>query len=422
MLTRSRNQSCLMRTTLALVFFACFCSRALSDEGVLVSSHFDCSAFTNPDSCEIIDQLSPLLAFDPHERDSDALMLLPRFSFALGDIKATRRFWDELVAIHHDPYFNTDAVLEQATDPINADPVLAMSGGWPETTISEETPLWLQLALARSLEKSGFVDVANETFARAATLESETPLTKNGHGLRLIYAYWVASGFKKEAISSLESLSSLDKAWGTIGILEGLAMRGDADAVRSKSELLPDSLSIFSTMALAEAYRRSGENELAQTLLQQAHETVPDLSSGLLSVGAAQRLAAGFALLGNFDVPASLLGEFATEGWRREFDWLRIAPILACHDLHKALTSIERQDGVEFSTRRLYVADMIVAATSSGQVLDAINFVESTLSDESIRQEDRQTWRWAVLIGLMQDYSAPATDIPCASQIALRVW
>jgi hypothetical protein len=402
--------------TLIVVLFSVRLDAA-ADTLLLDPTEFDCKAFSEVTACDVISRLSPNLDAIISDIDREAEYILPRLAASDGDPNAARIIGVSLGGQYTSSYSGENSSLEAWTNPIINDPVFGIWGDWPDASIGEETPLWVRLLLARSFAVSGFLEDANAIFAQTAIAELETPQRTRGIHVRLIYGHWVASGLETEALATLPELTHLQAAWSSMGILEGFAMRGDVQAINDHAHLLTGDLSIFSTMAIAEAHRRKGETELAREYLKGAELQLPNISAGVRSLNADERLAAGYALLGDFETVERVLGSFTSNPWIVESKWLRIAPLLACHDLQRTLIEIQQQDVFADgrSNRPGLIASLLVAAAASGHQSEEAFAVAENATSSGVRQ----AWLLAVLIGLNQDYHLPESSIPCVTQVAL---
>jgi hypothetical protein len=198
-------------------------------------------------------------------------------------------------------------------------------------------------------------------------------------------------------------------AWARFGIAEGLAYRGDIEGVTAQIALLPGDMPIVGKVILAEAFRRSGDSATARQLLDEVRIELPELSSGLRNNTIIERLAAGFAILGDLEAVTEILGEFDSVGFHRDTAWYRVAPLLACHGLTQALEAVGQSGSAENDKAHLpwLVADVLVAAAASGHADEAYAFASTADSRE------RATWLLAVLIGLGQEQLVTGDPAPC---------
>ena len=162
-------------------------------------------------------------------------------------------------------------------------------------------------------------------------------------------------------------------------------------------------------MILAEAYRRNGNTDKAHSLLIEAQDTLSTLPGRMHSNVILERLAIGFAILGDADAAREVLGEFGAIAFERQRAWYRVAPLLACHGLLDALEAVDQSGATTpgYPGKSAMITNVLIAAAASGQADEAYTFASGTDS------YDRSIWLVAVLIGLIQAEQPADSTTPC---------
>lgn len=269
---------------------------------------------------------------------------------------------------------------------------------------------WAKLMTARILAANGLSERANTLFASLDTgrYTTRAPIASPLHVL------WASAGEADAAIAGASALFPVTRGFVELSIAEGLALRGDIDGVQTLINGLPGDLPVLGILPLAEAYRRTGDSQRAKELLDKAGDALSELNAGLRGRGSDIRLAQGYAILGESEAAISTLAPYMNE-YDRSYVSDYIAPLIACHDLERALSLIarERFDGtIDYLASQ--VAELLISAAASGNGEQAFSFAQQ---EESL--VDRTHFLMAVVIGLAQKFNLPDGSPACATRTFL---
>lgn len=397
------NKNCSMRMPTILLCLVISLASAQADW--LELHEADCEGTSDVPYCEYVPRIMPVVVDALEEGDRMLERLAPRLLVTGGELDTAFDIAQESLGRGPDTW------TWRATwaHPILSDPVFPLVGGILDSALWEGLETWEQIVLARALSASGHKKLSRELFQRLGQAVQESPRISTRWPERVVFANWASASFEQDAIAFLPELSPVSAAWARFGIAEGLAYRGDIEGVTAQIALLPGDMPIVGKVILAEAFRRSGDSATARQLLDEVRIELPELSSGLRNNTIIERLAAGFAILGDLEAVTEILGEFDSVGFHRDTAWYRVAPLLACHGLTQALEAVGQSGSAENDKAHLpwLVADVLVAAAASGHADEAYAFASTADSRE------RATWLLAVLIGLGQEQLVTGDPAPC---------
>ncbi|MGY8995870.1 MAG: hypothetical protein ACKVH7_05450 [Alphaproteobacteria bacterium] len=262
----------------------------------------------------------------------------------------------------------------------------------------------MQIAVAKALVGTEHDQTATMLYERAA----EFRIGIRARHTDPIYTVWAASGQVAAALDHANELTGTHNAFALLGIVEGVALSGDVAQVAALVEALPGDLPVLGELALAEAYRRSGDDSTARGILDAAQESIALKPAGIRGRRADVRLAQGYALLGDLETAIALVGPY-TERSMSTYFWGSIAPHIACHDLDRAIGLIaeKRFDGASHYNQSSIV-DVLVAGAASGHIEIAHAFA---MQEEGLLK--RTLYLVAVVTGIHQYLAVPMDAAPC---------
>ena len=358
----------------------------------------------------MVDLRHDLLAFaDAVEEDrisvlaaEDFLRLLVRLELADGELERAIELADRIgspsIVVVRDPVAQTDPGSLPSVEELDVDAV----GDWA------------LIMLASALAANGEHAKANTVFRMAADHVAES-------GFELGWDYvpvsrslgpyyftpWATAGLEQEALDYIATFSAASRAWAMVYIADGLAMRGDVEAIRRLIEDMPGEFPVLGKLSLAEAYRRTGDDDTALKLLDEAAHALEFVSPGLRDWKSQRRLAIGYALLGEQESAAYALHRLGNAPSFSDYHWRFVVPAIACHNVHEALGFITDKQGYRDLPATV---EILISAAVSGQGEAAYRIAKD--ENHLVR---RLTYLMAVLVGLRQAEDVPTSAIPCST-------
>ena len=348
-----------------------------------------------------------------------AFFMMPRFQAAVGQPGAAFQSITEwLRAAANDEYAlwgNPTDGLYQSSSSLATD-LLSVDGpaDMPDAMAIDDPAVRTDalIVAGRLFAEAGEDQRSRAMFALAWDIvrqKLDGDMWRRAQQLRPLFAMWASADFVEQANAAAAALDPVDSGLARLAMAEGLAAAGEIEATAAIADDLPGWLPVLGKMALAESYRRQGQDSRAHDILDEA---AGELDAG---VGAARtsmaylRLAQGYAMLGDITTASSAM--LRDIGSSRLLDNLArpdVAPIVACHDMNLALQLIS--DVADGQPEPQDVVAILIAASGSGSGQAAY--------DLATAQQDaftRSLYLLAVAIGLKHRDLSPFPAIPCTA-------